>query len=540
MFFFPRYKSHLLAFLCIFCLLYDSEPVAAQAGLPPLRNAGMIPVQWEFQTEGVSRTIQKAMFDDAFRNALKQAARFRMVNEDLVAQLWGKAEGRAQLQKEYELDTFIGLSVIQRADTIQLMVRLLNPSLENWLLESETKNHNWVASASQTDLDQLISSLVFRTLNRLPVDVSVTSIQGRFVTLSGGQDQNIVVGDKVEFLRASVESRHPSHGAWLGFKSFKLGSAEIVESNSVTSVAKLIGLSHENALEIGDGAKIPAIASRRKFRMEKSRFVDLQEEGSRSIILESKGPMGKLSDESSEQRKEGIEAGSSENEAESLTDMLSAKANDISIKFGMRPWSVKGFAAASAGIPSLLLNHVEAEATRLVGDRLHGEASLALDFGSTKNGSFMGIEADAAVFHRDDLKFDLGGSDSKWFGGGLARISTLGVSGERYGGMDQLVFGGILGAESRTEFFKRPLAMKASIHLIPLAFGQIGASGKKRSIAALLETGIKLSGIFLTANPQEWEFGGELSYSDSSYAVGSNKSLHSFDYSMLGIARYKF
>ena len=59
--------------------------------------------------------------------------------------------------------------------------------------------------------------LMFRLLNRYPVDVYVTSIQVPYITLSSGARQNIYEGDELDFFEVNIQQVHPINGAWLSF-----------------------------------------------------------------------------------------------------------------------------------------------------------------------------------------------------------------------------------------------------------------------------------------------------------------------------------
>lgn len=227
--------------------------------LPVIQQVGVIPVQWE------GDDIARAAIDEAFPAAVREAHRFHVLSDDLVNGLWQEKDGRDELIGQFELHSFASLTVTPRSDTVVFTARLLDPAMKTQILETDTLPRSWLAAADPDAVKDRIQKLVFRLINRIPVDVSVTSVQGQYITLSGGSDQGIQVGDSVDLVRATIATLHPANGTWLDFHKKPLGTAQVIETKDFTSVARLIKLTIDNAVEVGDGARIAAIAGRQKF-----------------------------------------------------------------------------------------------------------------------------------------------------------------------------------------------------------------------------------------------------------------------------------
>ena len=273
-------KSKGLAALVLGILFAIPAHAANLPKIPVIHQVGILPVQLEAEGESYDLKQIQGKLDRIFPKVGRDAKRFRVLNDDLIRGLWNTPAGRDELRGQFELHAYLALSIVPRDDTVTIGCRLLGPDLQNYMLETELYQRSWLMNAPSEGIRVKLEELVFRLINRIPIDVSVTSVQGPYITLSGGKEQGIEVGDRVALTRASINSLHPANGTWLTFKNEPLGEAKIVEVKNHSSVAKLVKLTFEGALQVGDGAKIPAIAGRVKFaRMGKgSTFADSGEQ----------------------------------------------------------------------------------------------------------------------------------------------------------------------------------------------------------------------------------------------------------------------
>lgn len=266
----PTIKSRSFSLsAALFLAVSPHLALAAATGpkLPVIQQVGVIPVQWE-GGEGASYGLEpvRPTIEEGFSAAMRDAHRFHVLGDDLVAGLWNEKDGREELISQFELHSFASLTVTPRSDVVVWTARLLDPALKSQLMESDSVPRHWLTSADAEAIKERLQKLVFRLINRIPVDVSVTSVQGAFITLSGGAEQGIQVGDSVDLVRATISTLHPANGTWLDFHKRPLGKAQIIETKGYTSVARLLNLTIDNAVEVGDGARIGAIAGRQKFQ----------------------------------------------------------------------------------------------------------------------------------------------------------------------------------------------------------------------------------------------------------------------------------
>lgn len=245
-------------------------PQAAQSAvapkLPVLQNVGVVPLSVE-EPEGHDPKLEGVIerIGERFPEVVRNSRRFRVVNDELVADLWKAPKGRQELVSEFEVHALVGLTAAPQSDVVTLTARVMDPELRTLVHEQDRVPRDWLLAEGSEALEDRLEKLVFALFNRIPVDVSVTSVQGPFITISGGAEQGVQAGDKVDLQRVKVKALHPANGTWLGFDARKLATAEVIEVKSHNSVAKLTGQSHDNAVEVGDGARIPAIRSRNKF-----------------------------------------------------------------------------------------------------------------------------------------------------------------------------------------------------------------------------------------------------------------------------------
>lgn len=243
-------------------ILWFLLPVTAAAQstrLPVIHQIGAIPAR--FEGDEIDSALKQRL-NNAFSSAVRDARRFRVLDDDLVGGLWNTPKGRSELVSQFELHAFASMNIAARGETTIISTRLLSPDLAVWLLESDSITSSTLAMKSTDELLEFAQNLLFRLFNRIPADVSVTSVQGTFVTVSGGEEQGIRLEDEITLARYLISSRHPANNTWLSFHEQVLAKAKIVEVKKYTAVARLTSMVREGAVEVGDGARIPAISGR--------------------------------------------------------------------------------------------------------------------------------------------------------------------------------------------------------------------------------------------------------------------------------------
>jgi hypothetical protein len=435
--------------------------------LPIIQQVGVLPLQWSIQGQdnyGLEKA--RAVVQESFPQAVKLSSKFRVLNHDLVAAMWDNPEGRAELKEQFEIHGLMSLTVGRRDSAITMIVRLMNPEMASYLMESETVSANWMITASQKTLQSKVRDLVFRTLNRIPVDVSVTSVSGSFITLSGGMSQGMQAGDRIKLYRTMIATLHPANGTWLTFKQQPLGEAEVIDIKQYTSVAKVLDLNFEGAVEVQDGAVIQSIPGRNRFNQlaETQTDKEFKSAGDLETIIipplyqdqgageATSGKVGQGSSGASSDVKPDSEGpvvpqedgfGISWNtfDMDNLTEKL---FDDVTISAGAYWWSVVGPYDGAGKFPIWLVNNLGGSASRTVFYKLHFDFGGGLLFGSTAKGSYMGYDSHARFYWKD--KINIGNPIlNTWQAGGNGQFSGMNVSKEFFGGGDW-IRGGAFGA----------------------------------------------------------------------------------------------
>lgn len=132
-----------------------------------------------------------------------------MLSDELVKSLWKTVAGRKELVADYELSAFINMDVSARGDMVILTTRLLSPTLETRLQESDVIPRSWMLQSDREQISSRLIDLVQRMINRLPLDAHVTSVTGIYATVSAGTDQNLKIGGKYDVVAANIEKFIP-------------------------------------------------------------------------------------------------------------------------------------------------------------------------------------------------------------------------------------------------------------------------------------------------------------------------------------------
>ena len=559
--------------------------VSAAPRLPIIQNVGVIPVQWQ-GASAEAHPGQREQWSRAFGDAVRASHRFRVISDDLIAELWATADGRAELKADFELQSLIALQLSQRGDSVDMTARLLGPDLKTLLLESDAVALEFLLRSEPKAFYDRVESLVFRLLNRLPVDVSVTSVQGNYITLSGGTEQGVRNGDLVDLVRTTVTNLHPANGTWLEFGKRPIGTAEVLETKTYTAVARISAQTEVGTIVVGDGARIAAISGRLKFARLASNagFVDSGQPA--SIIVppvpataqtvkvmasapakdgsavdgkgsvpppaedSSPGPKAKVATgdeaQAEPEPKEGGEAseGAAEN-GPSVWDDVSAdvkshKAVELAeFYFGPSWWAFGGdrMPAARGQFPLWLVNSFGGGVVRTMIYRLKGAFGGGLLFGRTDSSGYLGYEGQARLYWEDAL--DAGDGFFKfWRAGVTGRLSGIGVDSGKFGGGDWLrggAFGGIGGRITtdggpRYDWF-------TEFSLMTLDIGRVGYLGDRFLVESAL--GWKLSvGGYEAKRPGAIQWGGAVDFAAENATLDNGRRPQIQEYALKVLARW--
>ena len=523
----PGKKNQLFFMLLLAGLWIAGQSVMAEEEpLPVLYNVGTLPVQWNVPDDDQLRYADFSRhLDQAFPLVIAESNRFRIIHHSLVKKLWSSPSGRQELEQRFELDAYVGLNGIQKPDHMLLEARLLDPKLQVLMIEQDTLPLTKARNLSFDEARDTVHKLVFRLLNRLPIDIVVTSIQDRYITLSGGINQGIHNGDNLEMLRAVVSSRHPAYGGWYLFKTYKVGQVRVIDSGPDTAVALVLSQPYQNSLKIGDGARVGGIMGRSYYARATTPKTKPSWPGGILVppageLAEVKSPQkqtkkpvkgtgseiaalaqaGETSEESDSTTLAAPESGltdsstmdSADSEEDAWQGVLEGVADELIVSLGQGHWNYTGpGSTGSKFVWYYPINNLSVRFTRSIMNNLKYGVGGSVGFGKTKGGgSFFSYDGNVRAFWEDDLAFpDLG--LTTWQAGVDGRFSGLGVESEPYGGGD-VVMGGLFGSLLGTMQVNQTLYDWAAVYSItPLTIGRVGYDGNRRVVRSSL--GWKLS-----------------------------------------------
>jgi hypothetical protein len=556
-----------------FSLLFVGASAFAETPiLPHIHRVGVIPLQWR-----VDGTASEAMekFEAEFAQAVRRSERFRVLNDELVADLWNSPEGRKELIDQFEIDGYVSLVAELQGDIWNLEARLLGQNLETYLLETERVPTDTVDDfrAQAGILDHLL----FRMFNRLPVDVTVTSVQGIYVTLSGGTSQGVHNGDELKVVRPHVKSTHAANGTWIDYLSKPLGKVQVLDSKVTTAVAKIVEQNYDGAIRAGDGAKIAQIPGRLKFnqRVKTKTFDNAKPQGTIVVppLYQGDGsrpadtpkpaaPAPRKAPETGEEgepvESETLAVPTDEAPADapaaveatpptSISDLnpgaqtgasnpdSSDQVTNIRIETGAYMWTVKGPTSAAAKFPAMLLNNINAIGTKKLFGNVILDLGLGGSFGSTKKGVFVGYRGLGRIYGQFPLHVGVAELD-RWWVGGFGTVSGLQVTDEIYGGGDGVragVFAGI-GGKILPE-----VSWEGEFALFPLHIGRFGYAGSQQNVDSTFGWSARAVGYY----DQEFSgftFGGGLQLAEESLSLDDSTRPKISETHILLLGKYAF
>ena len=554
--------------LCLSALLLGSTlPTSVSAAvmpsdnkLPSIKHVAVMPVYWQGHfPEGHPFAQLKKHLDEEFSPLARASKRFYFTNDVITSDLWATPEGRKELLEEYEIDGVLNLTVTGQSDLMLWTVRLLSPNLVNYISESDRVPYAWFLAASPAEIDKRLQDLLFRTLNRYPIDVFVTSIQGRYLSLSSGSEQNIFEGDEVSFYDFTLKSLHPVDSSWLSFDKKLLGKAKVIESKAQSSIAVITSLSYENAIRTGDGASVANIATRRNFQAPKAedqRYVPVSKD---SALVEAVGetpkPLGSAAEKmatlptppapariaaaspaeptpsapqgvSPPTVEEGLARGvpdeKSGAEATADDDLFPIHFQDAHIFAITENFNYSGAGKVSSRTPDLFINRLDARVNHQLTDAWEGWYRIGARSGDTSKGEYTGFNAQAEALHPLEAMTARIPSLNRVLIGGLLRLDTLGVSGkkEKFGGVDGLFLGPTIHLQGSRHVAEWVQTIDYDIQLTYILWGQgtAGISGKKRDLdsGSTMELGATA---LMRGKPEEVEWGGFFNFDKGSWKL---------------------
>ena len=529
---------------------------ASDQKLPSIKHVAVMPVYWQGQfPEGHPFAQLRKHLDAAFSPLARASKRFYFTNDVITSDLWATPEGRQELIEEYEIDGVLNLTITGQSDLMLWTVRLLSPTLANYISESERVPYAWFLAASPEEVDRRLQDLLFRTLNRYPIDVFVTSIQGRYISLSSGSEQNVFEGDEVSFYDFTLKSVHPVDGSWLNFDKKLLGKAKIIESKPQSSVALITSLSFENAIKTGDGASVANIATRRSFqtaKAEEQRYVPVGKDSALVVpVGEAPPPLPKSQEKApplplppsaprvaaaapdhpqseapaSPASGEGLERGLPEDKPateESLSDLIPIHFQDAHVFAITENLNFSGAGKMSSKAPELFVNRLVARANHKLNDTWEGWYRVGGRSSQTTKGHYTGFNLQTEALLPIEALTNRLPSLNRVLIGGLGRLESIGVKGkrEKFGGWDGLFLGPTVHLQGSHHIAEMVQTIDYDLQLTYLLMGSgsAGISGKKRDI----DTGSTLemeATALVRGRPEEVEWGGFVSFEKGSWSL---------------------
>lgn len=591
-----------LPIICAVCFVLASPLRASEdpKATPPFTRIGLIPPQIQGETE-LEKDVESSLARD-FSQIVRESQRFLPLNDEVVADLWHSADGRARLVNEFELDAYLGLSMAQKGPTLSLGVRLLGHQLENYIVEYESVETSVLNSATAKERRRVLQDLVYRVINRLPLDVTVTSIQGKYITLAGGQRQGLKEGQIVDMVRSFVTSTHPASQSWISYSYKKRGTVRIIEVNANSAVAEITEQTEEQAIQIGDGAQVDALKSRQHYQPVDEaqaskghqengpilvpdggddRFLKVPPEETKPTTPKVPGMIrvpqrpkkadGDTSDVSAGSTKNADQVGTkavpppSDGEVDAapkaeesdqgaienadttppppsdsgIMRELGQHFETMTLGIGHQVWNVSGSANAAAAMPAIIMNTANIGFTKGITDDIKAQLLGEYATGPANKGSFSGFVLEGRTYFLKKMEADVAPITFAKIGA-LVRFDSIEVSGSSYGGRDYLQLGGWIGVDGKTRIdeLAKVMEFSAQFRFIPMTSGQIGIKGKKKDVQSSSVMEFGGEGLFVESSSR-WRYGARLDYSSGNHEI-SKGSVSESRFYIGGVMKHAF
>jgi hypothetical protein len=522
------------------------------APFPVLNYAGVIPVQWAKDDSWQDLGAARKMIEQEFPSAVKDSRRFSMLNDELVASMWRSPAGRKELETDYELNAFLSLDVTARGDMVILTTRLLSPRLETRLQESDVIARRWFLETTRDQAAARLTDLVQRMINRLPVDISVTSVSGGYVTFSGGEEQGIKAGQKFDVLASQISALHPANGSWMSFASFKTGTVEIIELKSRSSIGRIVSLTHDGAIKPGQGIRVEDISGRNRFARteEVAPEQDSAPAQAATTSAAKETPKSQETQPSGKPADQKLEVAATHNPSaddkkpeppkdappptDNFTAKLMPKGSELRTWVGMRMWSISGSASASAGLPLWIMNSGGADIFRKFSDTIDYNYGLDLGYGPTKAGSFLGYNLHGGGRWHMYMKDVLPGADDVYFGL-LTSLASTSVSGETSGGYSMNMLRLIIGVHgwAKPDFIGDKVEWTGELYYPLYYSGEFGVKGSYRAITSGSSLAFRIGGYVGNRPSDGWQYGAAFDYEGNSWSLEKGKTAN---FSVIGLS----
>ena len=196
-----------------------------------------------------------------------------------------------------------------------------------------------------------------------------------------------------------------------------------------------------------------------------------------------------------------------------LASMLPLAFKELTLQGLHENFHMGGSAKASSQFPSYVLNRFAISGLQDMNADVRVALSAQLRFGSTQKGSYFGFGLGFEPLYQMPLRVITIPSLDKLLIGGLVKLDSVAVTGEKLGGWDDLSLSPAVHVQGSyhiadlVQTFDYDLAAR----LTPFGMGQVGIAGKKRKIGS--SQGLELeANVIRKMKAQDWEWGGLLAY----------------------------
>lgn len=569
-------RAALLTFAIGAILSVLRVPTALAQQALMLKNLGVAPMSWQVATpEVLDIEDNKELAGRSFSRVVESSGRFRVVNDELIGRLILDGRGRDVLKQDYELDAAMVMEAEADKDTVHFTLKLLSAGLQHLLIERKSVSRTEFASKTKAELEDFLKDLTFRLINRLPVDVYVTSLQGGYVTVSGGQDQGLGIGERLEFLDVRVTRFHPADSTWIGFERRPAGKVELIDVKPNSSVGRIIEENRPNAIAVGNGALAQRQPSREYFRHLEQIAGRQEMKPSQShveLVAPLFGPGGGAAAEAGRESEPTAAAASApviapqpepgdasprqpegqphENRAPvpaagvsekpmTLADHMKSYADTAYLWFGARQWKFTGPASATGKFPLWLVNAAGGQVKKEIMPSIKIVVGGEFGFGGTGSGDYIGIGALGRVIYESEVESMREAFDQVYFGA-TGSYQGQAVNGEKYGGGDWLNGGLIAGVGSKLFLVggRQVIDGFAEFSLTPLTIGRIGYDGSRHGVKSSMGWQFNLGG-HLEGPARSLEWGGLIGFSGLNLLFEDGEEGHLSTLSLQALLRYR-
>ena len=191
----------------------------------------------------------------------------------------------------------------------------------------------------------------------------------------------------------------------------------------------------------------------------------------------------------------------------------------VSFKFGPNLWTTSGTVSTAATIPAWIVNNVLVETWTPISESMIYSLLGSLAYGTTGQGSFIGFSAGGRFGY--SLGFDTEQGNALFIVGTSLTFESIGVTGERFGGIDVLKLGlfAMMADQFHFDSLDTFLDLSGTFAIFPVASGQGGTSGGKRPIGSVSAFGIGIEGVFTDNQKDSSNWGAFLDINLATYTL---------------------